>query len=281
MDKSLVKGLNLLAALANSSEARGVSDLARELSLTKSNVHRLLQTLTTQGFVRHNAERGVYEPSLRLWELGIVVLARVDIRRVAAPLLAELANKTGESVHLSVLDGTEVVYIDIVESSHPVRAYSRVGRRTPAHCVATGKALLAHAPASVVAEVAEAASRLGPLTSHTITGRAALEEELARVRRLGHAVNRGERSDTVRGVAAPVWGPDGRVTAAIGIAGPAERLKPATIRQLAPAVMATASEITRRVGGVPPNQAAEPAAQPLRATTGLSTHRPRRADSSS
>jgi len=252
MDKSLVKGLNLLTVLAHSKEARGVSDLAREVGLTKSNVHRLLQTMTAQGFVRHDTERGIYEPSLKLWELGRLVMARVDVRRIAAPLMAELSARTGESVHLSVLDGAEVVYIEIAESSHPVRAYSRIGRHTPAHCVATGKALLAHAPPSVVAEAAEMAARLGPLTPRTIISQAALEEELTRVRRLGYALNRGERSEAVRGVAAPIWGFDGRAIAAVGIAGPAERLKPATMRQLAPVVMDAAAEITRRVGGLPP-----------------------------
>lgn len=251
MDKSLVKGLNLITALARSEEPRGVSDLARALGLTKSNVHRLLQTLVAQGFVRHDAERGAYEPSLRIWELGTLVMARVDVRRAAAPLMARLGAATGESVHLSVLDGIEVVYIAIVESSHPVRAYSRAGRRTPAHCVATGKALLAHAPEALVAEAAEAASRLGPFTPRTITARKPLEDELARIRRVGHAVNRGERSETVRGVAAPIRGADGRVVAAIGVAGPAERLRPSIMRELAPDVMAAAAEISALIGGAP------------------------------
>ncbi len=256
VDKSLVKALRLLEVVARSPEPRGVSSLARELDLTKSNVHRLLTTLTASGFLRRDAEHGTYGPSLKLWELGTLSVAGLDVRRVAAPVLARLAQDTGETANLAVLDGLEVVYLERVETSQAVRAFGRVGGRVPAHCVATGKVMLAHADAATVAAALE---RLERHTDRTITEPYAFAEELVRVRRQGYASSAGEWREGVRSMAAPIWGPGngsaGAVVAAAGISAPAERLKPARIRDMAPIVMAAAAEITRRMGGHVPDTA--------------------------
>jgi DNA-binding IclR family transcriptional regulator len=244
-DKSFAKGLALLEALARSAKPRGVSDLARALCLTKSNTYRLLQTLLACGFVRRRAEDGTYEASLKLWELGVQIVGRVDIRRAARPHLVRLVEATGESVHLSVLDGADVLYVDKVESSQPVRAYSSVGGRAPAHCVATGKVLLAHAPAETLAAV------LQDLVSHTrltITDPVVMKRELARIRKDGYAVNRGEWRESVCGVAAPMRDSRGEVVAAIGISGPAERLRPRQMQAMSPAVVECAATISRELG---------------------------------
>lgn len=245
MNTTFVNGLALLEALARAGEPSGVSELARQLQLTKSNVHRLLQTLNERGYVRNLGATGRYEVTLKLWELGVEVLDKLDVKRVAFEPMERLVALTGETVHLSILDHGEVVYIDKVDSPQPVRAYSKVGGRAPAYCVATGKALLAHASPATVSAVAR---ELRSHTANTITDAAELRAELKRVLDAGYAINRGEWREGVCGVAAPIRDGRGSVIAAIGISGPVDRLKPRVAKQFAPAVVEVARSISSRLG---------------------------------
>ncbi|MGD9525278.1 IclR family transcriptional regulator [Pseudonocardia sp.] len=221
MDSTLLKGLRVLETVARSGTPRGVSDLARELDLTRSNVHRTLQTLLAAGYARQSPDGRGYECTLKLFELASAIMERVDVRRCSGPHIRRLAELTEESVHLSALDGTDVVYLDKVESPQPIRAYSSVGGRAPAHCVASGKALLSWASEEVLAEVT---ATLIPHTNRSITDPDALQRELAQARRAGCAINRGEWRGAVGGIAAPVFNAAGHAEAAVGVSGPVERI---------------------------------------------------------
>lgn len=245
MDTTFVKGLQVLETLARHPRLCGVTELARHLGLTKSNTHRLLQTLVSCGYARNVAQGGRYELTLKVWELGAAVVDRLDLKTVAMEYMEGLCQVSGETVHLSVLEGSEVIYIAKIDSPHPVRAYSRVGGRAPAHCVATGKALLAHAPGSLIDEIA---LELKPFTSLTITTANRLRADLGKIRRAGYAANRGEWREGVCGVAAPIWNASGEVCAAIGLSGPADRFRPRSVRRLAPAVVSVAQQISGRLG---------------------------------
>ncbi|MFC6762538.1 IclR family transcriptional regulator [Sulfitobacter porphyrae] len=131
MDKAFTKGIRLIEALANSDRPRGVTDLAVELELTKSNVHRLLATLQANGFVQQVPHQSTYELTIKIWELGLRVLRRVDLVSAARPAMQRLAELTHETVHLSILQGQDVVYIDKIETNHHVRAHTRIGARAP------------------------------------------------------------------------------------------------------------------------------------------------------
>lgn len=243
MDSTFSKGLHLLITMALSDQPRGVSELARELGLMKSNVHRLLKTLEHHRFVRKNEASGRYECTLRLWEIGSVIAERIDVKSVAAPYMAALAERTSETVHLSILDGIEVLYIDKIDSPQPVRAYSRVGGRAPAYCVATGKSLLAFEPEAKLEKL-----ELTKFTPRTITSPDALKRELARIREQGYAVNRGEWRASVCGLAAPIFSSSQRPVAALGISGPIDRLPPGVLRDLTPVVVESARAISRELG---------------------------------
>lgn len=242
---TFVNGLALLEALARAGEPCGVSELARQLQLTKSNVHRLLQTLSDRGYAHNVGASGRYEVTLKLWELGVTVLDKLDVKRVAVEPMERLVGITGETAHLSILDHAEVVYIDKVDSPQPVRAYSKIGGRAPAYCVATGKALLAFAGAGVFDQVAQELRRHTP---NTITDATELRAELRRVVETGYAVNRGEWREGVCGVAAPIRDARGEVIAAIGISGPIERLKVRAVKQFALPVVEIAAAISTRLG---------------------------------
>lgn len=244
---TLLNGLRLLEALAASRQPRGVTQLAEELGIVKSNAHRLLQALASKGYVRQDSASARYACTLKLWGLATSVSERFDVAIVARPHIAELARRTKETVHLSVLEDGDVVYLDKIDSPQPVRAYSRVGGRAPAYCVATGKALLAFAPRDVLDNVSRKLKQHAP---HTITDRKALERELLRVRDLGYAVNRGEWRESVGGIAAPIFGPSEQAVAAVGISGPVERLSVSRLREFAPHVVVAAENISRALGGL-------------------------------
>jgi DNA-binding IclR family transcriptional regulator len=143
MNNTLVKGLCLLEVLARRGEPMGVSELASAAAMPKSGVHRLLQALVDERYVEQSSS-GRYRVSIKLWEVASAALPGFDLRRHAEGVMHALVDETGESVHLSVLDHHDVVYVHKLEAAtNPVRAYSQIGGRVPAHCVATGKAMMA------------------------------------------------------------------------------------------------------------------------------------------
>lgn len=246
MDKTFYKGLLLLEALARSDRPRGVTELAVQLGWHKSNVHRSLATLVNLGYVRQNADSEGYEMSLRLWELGSSIINRLSLKPAASPFMQQLAERTRETVHLSILDGLEVVYVDKIDSPEPIRAYSMVGGRAPAYCVATGKAMLAFQPDPALAGLRF--QNLKAYTDKTITEKKAFCKEMERIRQIGYSVNRGEWRAEVRGLAAPIFGAAERSVAAIGLSGPAARLNERRIRPFVPLILAAGEAISREFG---------------------------------
>lgn len=248
MDTTVVKALTVLEALAASATPLGVTELATRLGLSKSNVHRLLQTLSSRGYVTQFDQR--YTVTTRLWELGAMVVSRLDVARVATPVMQRLVADVDETAHLSILDmaACEVVSIHNVESTQPVRAYSRIGQRTPAHCVATGKALLAAQSSEALRALPEELQRF---TSHTLHRRDELLVALEKVRCDGHSTNVGEWREQVGGAAAVIYDHAGRPAAALGLTVPVERMQPEVMNRYIPRLTAAADEISRLMGAPP------------------------------
>lgn len=246
MDKTVVKALRLIEALAGSPEPRGISELARDLELTKSNVHRLIETLRNLGYV-NRGDNGTYSLSLQIWRLGLQVMSRIDVREVALPYLEELTRTTGETARLTMFVNDQGVCVQQVQSSNPVGVITRVGGTLLSYCSATGKALLAYQDDEVIERIA---SRLERFTTHTVGSAGELNAELDLIRRNGFAINRGEWRENVRGVGAPVWNGDGKVIAAIGISGPGSRLPVKKLKQLGVVVREAGLRLSRELGHV-------------------------------
>ncbi len=245
MDKTFLKGLILLEAMAKNDKSSGVTELANQLGLHKSNVHRLLQGLVHQGFARRNSETSRYELTMKLWELGARVFNRLDVRQEALPFMKELADETQETVHLSVLNGTDVLYIEKIDSPQPVRAYTIVGGRAPAQCVATGKVMLAWADQEILDQIIPKLAKHTPLS---IVSKTELLQEMEAIRAQGYAVNRGEWREQVMGLAAPIYDVSGAVVAAMGISGPSERLTQIQIEKMGQSLIHLTGLISRRLG---------------------------------
>ena len=247
MDSTLAKGLAALEWMTRQQRDCRVTDLAQAFGMARSNAHRTLQTLVECGWALQDPATTAYRPSLRLFELGALVAEVADIGALLRPHLASLAQATGETIHLATLDGAEIVYLDKFDSPLPVAAYSRVGGRAPAYCVASGKALLAAARL----DVAALRQRLGTLVAHTpnsITDIDALHAELERTRARGYAENREEWRLGVCGLGAPVFNARGDAVAALGMSVPSIRFARTQARGLAEQVMACARDASGTLG---------------------------------
>jgi DNA-binding IclR family transcriptional regulator len=249
VDTTLAKGLALLDWLTRQQRACGVSEAARALGLARSNGHRTLQTLVACGWAEQD-EAGQYRPTLRLFELGMQVQSAVDVAARVRPHLAALAAASGETIHLARRDGGDIVYIDKFDSPLPVAAYSRIGGRAPAYCVASGKALLAAERLDGPALQA----LLGPLQAHTpktITDLPTLQADLQRSALRGYAENREEWRLGVCGLGAPVFDARGWPVAAVGMSVPALRCNRAQARALAELLGPCAAAASSALGFVP------------------------------
>lgn len=245
--KSVAKALKIMEILAESSKELALHEIAEKLGIPKSTVHGLISTLYNFGYVDQSPFTGKYKLGLRLFELGNIVANRWDLRTVAAPYMQSLVEAMEETVHLTILDKGEVLYIDKRESPQSLRIVSQVGMRLPAHCTGVGKVLLAFLPSSEV-KVIISTKGLPKFTKNTITNADTLEKELERIRMQGYAIDNEEFMDGLRCVAAPLRDHSGKVCAAISISGPVSRLEEERLELAKKIITKTAAEISAKLG---------------------------------
>jgi DNA-binding IclR family transcriptional regulator len=246
--KSLRKAIRVLECFSLQEPRLPLTDIARKVGLPLSTAHRILTTLRTVGIVEQEGDRDLYRLGLKLLELGSMVLANMEVHREALPCIEELVRETGETVHLGVFDGSQVVSIEKMDSPHGLASHVTIGKGAPAYCTGVGKALLAFQPEAVVERVC----RLGltAYTPQTITDPVKLRKELAQVRALGYAVDNAEHQPDVRCVAAPIRNHSGNVVASLSISGPASRIPRSRITSLATRVREVTAKLSARLGYV-------------------------------
>jgi DNA-binding IclR family transcriptional regulator len=259
---ALRRGLDILDMFSAERRIVGITDIALELDIHKSSASRLAATLASSGYLVA-ASAGNYALGPRLAALGSVAASRQDLSAVVTPFLAELVDVTGETGHLSVLDGTLAKTVQVMDGWHTVRMHSWVGKLSPAHCSSMGKAVLAGL------SDAELARRypepdLEVRTERTIATLGQLRKELEHIRRTGAALDNEELEAGLRCVAAPVFAPDGTLDAGISISGPAQRLTRDRMAVLARLVRwhAWRASVARGVLAVPAGWPAAPATRP-------------------
>jgi DNA-binding IclR family transcriptional regulator len=237
--QSVATALDVLDCLADEPEL-GVSDLGRRLGISKSTAHRLVTTLCQKGFVQQVPESRCYRLGIRLHELGELVASRSPLRDHALPLLESLRSQTGETVHLAVPEGSQMFYVERLESYQGLRFSSRVGRLRPIHLTSSGKAVAAFNP--VVAEAA-CANGFERRTPRTIRTKEQFLRCLADTRARGYAFSIEEDEPGLASVAAPVLDRTGVARAAISVAGPAARVAGDHMTQTARRVRAAAAQL--------------------------------------
>lgn len=244
--KSLDVALRVLEAFTVERPERGVTELADLLGVSKASIYRVLATLERREFVMQDSVSGRYRLGPGMRRAGNMSVADLDLPTEARPFMERLRDETGEEVHLAALDGGQAVYVAKVGGVHPIQVVSNIGDRSPAHCVSTGKMLLAYAEQNDLERLLN--HGLVCYTERTHATRHSLTQELGRVRQQGYAVNWGEYRNDVRGVAAPIVDSNGQVNASIGICGPAYRLTSELIAASAPIVTETATALSAYLG---------------------------------
>ncbi|MGE5398454.1 MAG: IclR family transcriptional regulator [Chitinophagales bacterium] len=247
--QSVERVLTIIEALAKRGTPVSLGELAESVNLKPSTTHRLLGTLVSRDFVEQD-EHSRYKLSMKMFHIGNAATYSMGVRRIAAPFMRELLNRCNETVNLAVLYRNEVIYVDQLESNNMVIVdmFARVGRRGPAHCTGSGKALLSGLNDEELARYLDE-TELSKFTSDTITDPSIMMKELQRVRNDGYALDLGERDEGVRCVAAPINNHLGEVVAAISVSGPNMRMTTSYIaNELAPIVRETASRISVKLG---------------------------------
>lgn len=239
----------ILDVLASSKKDQSLVELTESLGLHKSTTHRLLKILERHHFVERDGSSGKYLLGSKLLELGMRVAARLDLAGLSRPHLEKLSQESGETAHVGVLRGGEVVSIANVEGHHTLRTPATVGRKSPAHCSGLGKAMLSALSEKDVETIIRQQGLKG-YTRNTITRRPALKSELQAVRHRGYALDEEEFEEGLKCIAAPVFDHSGNAIAAISIAGAAFRLNAGRIPSLSRAVMYAAACLSRSLGHV-------------------------------
>jgi IclR family transcriptional regulator, KDG regulon repressor len=243
---SVATSIRLLKAFSEDDDELGISELSRRLGLAKSTVHRLAVTLVSEGLLEQDRDNGKYHLGIALFRLGALVRRRMNVSNEARPYLYELREKVNETVHLAILDGTEIMYVYNLESTQAIRMRSDIGVRKPAYCTAEGQAILAFQPAEVIDHVV--AAGLAPRTPKTIAQADKFAKALGLVRQRGCAIEDEESELGMVCIAAPIRDDGGAVVAAVGIAGPVMRLSRKSIAAFIPHVIATADLVSARLG---------------------------------
>ena len=245
--RSVDRAASLLLALGESAGEAGVTELARRLGLHKSTASRLLATLERRGLVEQDEETGKYRLGLVVIRLAERAERTLDLRGIAMPELERLARLTRETTGLGSIEGDQLLTVAQADGPNLIAVGDWTGRATPLHCVASGKVLLAALAEREVLRVVR--KGLSAYTERTITELEPLLEELSRVRRRGYATAMGEFELGLNAVAAPVHDARGAVIAAVDIWGPAFRLTPRRIPELASQAREAAAAISVRLGG--------------------------------
>jgi len=239
--KSASRVLDVLELFAASSEALGVTDVARKLHIPKSSAQGLLTTLAGRGYLAREATAYFLPPELR--DGGWVGGVRARLLALAEPLLQRIAHESGESAFLGVLVGNDIQYIAKAVSRHEVRFDASLSQVRPVYCTSTGLVILAHLDSSAASKILRRA-KITKITPNTITDRVSIERMLDRARQIGFAEVKDVNLLGVSGVAAPVFGPRGEVLAALSIGAPTSRYTKAR-KKLAGIVVAKAAALSR------------------------------------
>lgn len=239
-----VKTLRVLEVFRGGSPRLSLTDVVTASGIPKASAFRILETLCYLGYVSRT-EHGLYRLTFRLMDIAGVVQERNLLRKLATPFLKKLQRQTSETVNLGVLEGDEVVYVDVLESSHSLRMVPRVGSTAPFHATALGKVIAAHLAAEDIARLMRKA-RPRRMTDRTITSDARLREELARIRERGVAVDDQEEINGCTCVGAAILDIRGGVLGAVSISAPSSRTPAARLEQMSRDVLECAQSISER-----------------------------------
>ncbi|SDH17456.1 transcriptional regulator, IclR family [Alteribacillus persepolensis] len=221
---SLENALRALKSFSEEEPELGVSELAEKLGLALSTTHRLLATLAEEDFVVKNPATNKYTIGLSVLQLTNTVTEQIKIIKESYPILKQLTEDTGESSHVGILDGSQVIYLQKVDGIYPVKLDSYLGKRNPIHCTSSGQIILAFQPDHIVEEILQ--PPLPTYTPFTLTNKHDIYEKLKKARQMGVVTSDQEFRHNIYSIGAPIYKDSRHVVASINIAGPVKRILP-------------------------------------------------------
>ena len=239
------KAFAILELLCSDARPYSVSEISKIFRLPMSSSSTLLNTLEQCGYLKRDRQRQ-FSLTLKMLSDGIKALNQVPLRDVAEPEIKRLTESTGLGSIISVLDGHEVVCIHKIEGRSDIQIASYVGKRSPLHATATGKAILSQLSVEDVERIV-GVTGLSAFTRNTITALPKVQKELTLIRKQGYAVDNEEHGLGIKGIASPVFDFQGKVVAAVGVGGAIFELD-ARDRELIEAVKSCASRISAAIG---------------------------------
>jgi DNA-binding IclR family transcriptional regulator len=242
---SLEKAARIMDLLAQRGEL-SVSEISKSLGMHRSATHRFLATLRNLGYL-DQSEDATYRLSFKLFELGISVANRLEIRNVVHPFLMDMTVRHEETSNLGILEGLDVIYIDKIESPHLLRTDLAIGCRVPSYCTALGKVLLANRPEKEIQKLLRTA-KVELRTPGANSKLPDSAESLRRIRDEGYAIDDEELSPGIRCVAVPLFNFTGECVAAISLAGPTLRMTDQKLEEIKPDLVAVGKTISLRLG---------------------------------
>jgi DNA-binding IclR family transcriptional regulator len=240
----------ILGAFGHDDESLSLSEISRRSGVAKASVHRLSQELLALGMLERRGTE--YWLGMRLFEIGQRVPRQRILRDAARPFMGDLYQATGETIHLAVRDGLEVLYVEKVSGHNQISRPSRVAGRMPLHCTATGKALLAFSPRSLFEDVV--ARPLARITPYTVVVPRLLAAELAKARQQGYAVEQEQTRVGFMSVGIPIIGATGTTVGALSITSPVLR---AQIPRFSSVLLTVSDGITKSINRSMRDQARE------------------------
>ena len=239
------KVLRVLEALDRSSTGLQLREIAEQTGVHKCTAYRFLAHLESEGYLFRDDD-GAYVVGPKLARLGAGVSYHATLRKISRPVLSSLLKATNETVNLGVMDGHDVLYLDVMESPHTFRMVSQPGLHRPLNSTALGKAMLAFLPAEQREEILPTLT-FTPLTPRTIPNLARLRRELTRTAQQGFAIDDQEADMGARCVAAPILDERGKIAGAISVSGPTTRISREKVQIYALAVKKGARMISARL----------------------------------
>jgi len=245
MVKSIFRAIKILELLGGSPEAT-VTAISKTLGVPKSTTHEILATLEQENILSKD-QHNRYRLGIKLFELGSLAQPNLELRRLAYPFLQELNVTFDETVHLTILDRYEVLYVDTLESTKSLRPHAILGVRAPLYCTGVGKAILAFLLSDEIEQYL-ATHELRARTAHTILDQHVLREELGLTFRRGYSIDNMESEEWLRCVGAPIRNHTGKVFASISLSGPSQRVTRDKVPEIAREVMRQAQNISKQLG---------------------------------
>jgi IclR family transcriptional regulator, KDG regulon repressor len=243
--RAVERALDILLCFTRKEPTRSLTQIAESVHMSKTTVHRLLTTLEIKRFITRDKATGLYRLGFRFIEMAALVLQDVELHRWAYPYLQRLSAEFSETIDLSILDGSHVIYLEVIESSQRVKLAAAVGQRLPAFFTASGKALLAYLPEDQVKKIIR--DNLVESARNTSISPDMLADLRATAER-GYAIAEQEYEEAINAVAAPIFDADNQPIASVAIVGPSFRLTKDRLPALGESLRKLTLEISNEIG---------------------------------